>query len=227
MKEKSVLFIATSHDRMGKLNRKTGLWLEEFAVPYVTLAKAGFKITTASPKGGEIPLDPESLKPENIGKTGKEFLAQFHSVLEQSIPLNSVSASDFCAVFYPGGHGPLWDLAENPQNAALLEEFYAEGKVIGAVCHGPAALLSAYRKDGKSILADRHVTGFSNDEEKIVALEQAVPFSLEDRLKASGCIYTSLSPWSVHVVTDGLLVTGQNPQSSGAVAEKILQLMQK
>ena len=213
---KRILMVVTNVASMGE-SHPTGLWLEEFAVPYLKFVKAGYCVTVASPLGGEIPLDPNSINEEipqewNAAKTE----------LQATKKLAEVAKEDFAALVLPGGHGPMFDLAIDQLLAKLLVRFMHEQKTIGAVCHGPAALVSAYQENGESILAGKKVTGFSNVEEKAAQLDHLVPFMLEDRLKELGAIYQNKAAWQENVVVDGNLVTGQNPQSSALFAEAVL-----
>ncbi len=223
--KKRILIVLTSWNKLGATGRTTGLWLEEFTTPYYRFLDAGHKITAASPAGGKVPIDPESLKEENQTESTRRFTKSGDKVLDQTQPLAYVRAEDFDAVFYPGGHGPMWDLSRDMENAALISELFDSGKIIGAVCHGPAALVMAIDKASKPILSGRKVTGFSNAEEEFVKLEKTVPFLLESRMKELGGLYSKGENWTPHVVTDGKLVTGQNPQSADGVAEAMLALL--
>lgn len=223
--KKRILIVVTSWDKLGSSGRSTGLWLEEFTAPYYAFLDGGLKVTVVSPKGGKVPVDPESLKENASTETTKRFLESGDKILEHTEPLEYVRSDDFDAVFYPGGHGPMWDLATDLRNAALLSEMFDSGKIIGAVCHGPAALVMAVGKDSRSILAGRKVTGFSNTEEEAVKLEKIVPFLLESRLKELGADYSKADNWTVCVKQDGNLVTGQNPQSAKGVADAVLALL--
>jgi len=220
-----ILMVFTSHDQLGSSGDKTGFWLEEFAAPYYVFKNAGAEITLASPKGGQPPMDPKSDTPE----TGTEATERFKSdaaaqtELANTIKLSDVVPDDYDAVFYPGGHGPLWDLAENSLSIALIESMYAAEKPVAAVCHAPAVLCNAKSMDGTPIVNGKSVTGFSNSEEAAVQLSEVVPFLLEDELKAKGANYTRADDWNPHVVTDGNLITGQNPASSVLVAEAMLE----
>ncbi|WP_419186509.1 type 1 glutamine amidotransferase domain-containing protein [Rohdeia mirabilis] len=220
----NVLIVLTSHDRLGDTGDSTGFWLEEFAAPYYRLVDAGAEVTLASPKGGQPPLDPKSDAPDAQTAATRRFRADGDAQrrLASTVPLSTVDASDFDAVFYPGGHGPMWDLANDPTSIALIEAFLSQGKPVAAVCHAPAALVNAKGADGKPVAGGERVTGFSNSEEQAVGLTEVVPFLLEDRLKQNGGTYEKGPDWQPFVVEDGLLVTGQNPASSEGVADALL-----
>ena len=222
-----ILMVLTSHDRLGDTGKKTGFWLEEFAAPYYALKEAGAAITLASPKGGQPPLDPKSDLPENQTEATERFHADAaaQSELAHTKRLADLSADAFDAVFYPGGHGPMWDLPENPASLALLEAFTRAGKPIAAVCHGPAALVNGRGADGEPLVKGKRVTGFANTEEEAVGLTRVVPFLLEDRLKERGGVYSKAADWAPYVQVDGTLVTGQNPASSKPAAEALLNLL--
>lgn len=222
-----ILMVLTSHDQLGDTGHKTGFWLEEFAAPYYVFKDAGAEITLASPKGGQPPIDPKSSDPAMQTAATRRFEedAAARAALASTLTLDAVSAEDFDALFYPGGHGPLWDLAEDPQSIALIERFQALGKPVGAVCHAPAVLRHVKGADGQALVKGRQVTGFSNSEEDAVQLTAVVPFLVEDMLKANGGQYSKAADWQSHVVVDGLLVTGQNPASSDASAEALLKLL--
>ena len=222
-----ILIVLTSHDQLGDTGKKTGFWLEELAAPYYVLKDAGAAITLASPKGGQSPLDPKSDLPENQTELTKRFRADTaaQTELADTNKLADVSADDFDAVFYPGGHGPMWDLPDNATSIALIEAFVKADKPVGAVCHAPAALVNVRGKDGEYLVKGKRVTGFTNTEEGAVGLTAVVPFLLEDRLKERGGIYTKAADWVPYVQVDGKLVTGQNPASSGPGAEELLKLL--
>lgn len=222
-----VLMILTSHDRLGDTGRKTGFWLEEFAAPYYVLRDAGAEITLASPKGGQPPVDPKSDEPGAETAAMKRFRsdADAQRALANTVKLSTVSADDFDAVFYPGGHGPLWDLAEDRSSIGLIERFYGTGKPVGAVCHGPAVLRRAKAPDGTPLVKGKRVTGFANSEEEAVGLTNVVPFLVEDELKAAGGRYSKGADWASHTAVDGSLVTGQNPASSEATAKALLEAL--
>ena len=227
MRRGNVLFVATSHERMGVLrNRKTGIWLEDFALPCDILTDAGFTVTAASPLGGDVPVDPDSLRhPVDAGFDPAEHLARIRELLRGSIPLGEIDAEDYDALFYPGGYGSYWDLSVNSENARLLEDFIRGGKPVAAVRHGSAALLAAKTPAGLSILNGYRVTGASDDEERMRALDRVVPFSLGRRLTNCGADYSCAAPWEPHVIRDGMLVTGQNPQSSGELAKAMVHIL--
>ena len=216
MMKKKVLMVVTNVNTMGK-DHPTGLWLEEFAVPYLALLAAGYDVTVASPLGGKTPLDPNSVQ--------GEILPQWQVAakrLETTEVLSALDRQAYAGVILPGGHGPMFDLASDGTLASLLTEFMEQNKLVAAVCHGPAALVKASFADGSSILAGRRVTGFSNEEEYAVQLEKLVPFLLEDKLQALGAVYSRQDLWQEYVVTDGNLITGQNPQSSPLFATAVV-----
>ncbi|MGN6207360.1 type 1 glutamine amidotransferase domain-containing protein [Asticcacaulis sp.] len=221
-----ILIVLTSHDQLGDTGKKTGFWLEEYVAPYYTFLDAGAEITVASPKGGQPPLDPKSDEPSGQTEATERFKADSaaQAVLAHTTKLSEVKAADFDAVFYPGGHGPLWDLAEDKASIALIEAFAAAGKPVGAVCHAPGVLRHVKAGDDYLVKGKR-VTGFANSEEAAVGLTDVVPFLVEDELTARGGLYEKGADWGVHVVTDGLLVTGQNPASSEAGAKAVLSLL--
>ena len=222
-----ILLVLTSHDELGNTGRKTGFWLEELAAPYFIFKDAGVQITLASPKGGQPPLDPKSNEPSFQTDLTHRFEADAaaKTQLASTVPLDSVKAEDFDSVFYPGGHGPMWDLAEDPTSKKLIESFVAAGKPVAFVCHAPGVLRHVKRPDGKPLVDGKKVTGFTNTEEEAVGLTKVVPFLVEDELKAKGGIFSKKEDWAVHVVTDGLLVTGQNPASSGPAAKVLLETL--
>lgn len=224
-----ILMVLTSHDLLGATGQKTGFWLEEFAAPYYVFESAGAEITLASPKGGQPPIDPKSHAPEAQTPATRRFTGdtQARQKLATTLPLANVRAEDFDALFYPGGHGPLWDLAEDGHSIALIGQFRALGKPVGAVCHAPAVFRHVRGVDGDFLVKGRQVTGFSNSEEAAVQLTSVVPFLVEDMLKANGGLYTRAEDWQCHVVSDGGLVTGQNPASSEAAAEALLGVLGK
>lgn len=222
-----VLIVLTSHDQLGNTGKKTGFWLEEFAAPYYVLKDAGVAVTLASPKGGQPPLDPKSDLPENQTRLTQRFRTDTaaQAELASTKKLADVSADDFDGVFYPGGHGPMWDMPSNATSIALIEAFVKAGKPVAAVCHAPVALVDVRGKDGEYLVKGRHVTGFTNAEEEAVNLTAVVPFLLEDRLKERRGIYSKAANWVPYVQVDGKLVTGQNPASSGPGAEALLKLL--
>ncbi|MDR6213048.1 type 1 glutamine amidotransferase domain-containing protein [Paracidovorax wautersii] len=222
-----ILMVLTSHDQLGDTGKKTGFWLEEFAAPYYAFKDAGAQITLASPKGGQPPLDPKSDEPDAQTEATRRFKADAEAQkhLATTVPLSSVKAADFDAVFYPGGHGPLWDLAEDAQSIALIEQTLAAQKPLALVCHAPGVLRHTKAPGGEPLVKGRKVTGFTNTEEEGVQLTQIVPFLVEDMLKANGGEYAKGADWAPFVLTDGLLVTGQNPASSEPAAKALLQLL--
>lgn len=221
------LMILTSHDQLGDTGNKTGFWLEEFAAPYYTLLDAKAEITLASPKGGQPPIDPNSDAPQAQTAATERFKADpaAQAVLAETLILATVSADDFDAVIYPGGHGPLWDLTTDADSIAIIEAMARAGKPVAAVCHAPAVLINAKAPDGSALVKGKTVTGFSNSEEAAVQLTEVVPFLLEDELAAKGGSYSKANDWHPYVLTDGTLITGQNPASSEAVAKALLELL--
>ncbi|NIZ02417.1 type 1 glutamine amidotransferase domain-containing protein [Thalassospira lucentensis] len=222
-----ILMIMTSHDKMGDTGHKTGIWLEEFAAPYYRFKDEGVEITLASPKGGQPPLDPNSQAQDALTDATERFDqdAEAQKAFANTVTLDGLKADDYDALFYPGGHGPLWDLANDTKSIALIEAFVAQGKPVAAVCHGPAALVGAKGTDGKPLVSGKNVTGFTNDEEKAVGLEEVVPLSIEDEFKKLGGHYTKKDMWASYAVVDGKLVTGQNPGSSEATADEVMKLL--
>jgi putative intracellular protease/amidase len=225
----NILIVLTSHDRLGDTGEKTGFWLEEFAAPFYLLKDAGATLTLASPAGGQPPLDPKSDAPDFQTGATRRFAqdAGAQAQLATTLPLAAINPADYDAVFYPGGHGPLWDLAEDAQSITLIETLYRAGKPVAAVCHAPGVLRHVKGTDGKALVAGRKVTGFSNSEEAAVGLSGVVPFLVEDMLNANGGLYTKADDWHAHVETDGLLITGQNPASSEATAQALLNALGK
>jgi len=222
-----ILMVLTSHGKLGATGRRTGFWLEEFAAPYYAFKDAFAEVTLASPLGGQPPLDPASDDPASQTESIRRFKAddKAQAALAQTQKLSEVSASDYDAVFYPGGHGPLWDLAENAFSIGLIKSFLAEGKPVAAVCHAPGVLRHVKEADGSPLVKGKNVTGFSNTEETAAGLADVVPFLVEDMLKKNGGHYTKAGDWQSHFVVDGLLVTGQNPASSEATAQALLKLL--
>lgn len=222
-----ILMVLTSHDQLGDTGKKTGFWLEEFAAPYYVLKDAGAEITIASPKGGQPPLDPKSDAPDAQTEATERFKADqtAQQMLASTTPLSQINPGDYDAVFYPGGHGPLWDLAEDQDSIALIEAFAAKDRPIGAVCHAPGVLRHVKGTDGQPLVSGRKVTGFTNSEEEAVGLTEVVPFLVETMLQERGGRYEKGADWGVHVVTDGKLVTGQNPASSEEAAKALLKLL--
>ncbi|KQS49902.1 MULTISPECIES: type 1 glutamine amidotransferase domain-containing protein [unclassified Sphingomonas] len=223
----NILMVLTSHDRLGDTGEKTGFWLEEFAAPYYVLKEAGAAITLASPKGGQPPLDPKSNDESAKTAETRRFEAddEAKALLAATHRLDTVSIADFDAVFYPGGHGPLWDLAEDATSRALIEGAIAANKPVAAVCHAPGVFRHVKNADGSPLVAGKKVTGFTNTEEAAVGLTDVVPFLVEDMLKEQGGIYSKTGDWGVHVLRDGLLITGQNPASSAAAAQELVNAL--
>jgi putative intracellular protease/amidase len=221
-----ILMVLTSHDQLGDTGRKTGFWLEEFAAPYYTFLDAGAAVTLASPKGGQPPIDPVSDTPEGQTDWTRRFKQDpaAQDALASTSRLADVTVGEYDAVFYPGGHGPMWDLAEDPHSIALIEAFYGAGKPVAAVCHAPG-VLHRVRFEGQPLVKGKRVTGFTNGEEEAVHLTKVVPFLVEDELKRLGALYEKAADWVSFVVTDGNLVTGQNPASSRAGAQALLKLL--
>ncbi|GAA4236835.1 type 1 glutamine amidotransferase domain-containing protein [Postechiella marina] len=224
-KDMNVLFVLTSHDKLGDTGKKTGFWVEEFANPYYTLLDKGAKITIATPNGGAAPIDPSSDSPDaatedteryNKDEKTKALIANTHKLAD-------INADDFDAVFYPGGHGPLWDLANDETSIALIEKFNAQEKPVAFVCHAPAALKAVKGTDGQPLVKGKKVTGFTNSEEAAVGLTDVVPFLVEDMLNENGGIYSKKEDWAAYAIQDGNLITGQNPASSELVAQKLLE----
>jgi putative intracellular protease/amidase len=224
-----ILMVLTSHDKLGDTGKKTGFWLEEFAAPYYLMKDAGAELTIVSPHGGQPPLDPTSDAPDAQTDATRRFKADpaAQSVLANTGKLAEVAAGDFDAVFYPGGHGPLWDLAESPASVSLIENMIAAGKPVAAVCHAPGVLRHVKRPDGKPLVDGKQVAGFTNTEEAAAGLTDVVPFLVEDMLKKNGGIYSKADDWQPYVRTDGLLITGQNPASSEPAAAALLAMLNK
>lgn len=221
---KKVLFVVTSHDKLGDTGEKTGFWTEEFAAPYYTLLDKGVTIDIASPLGGQPPIDPKSSDPASATEDTKRFDkdTELLNKLKNTKKLADVNPADYDAVFYPGGHGPLWDLSGDKNSISLIESFYSNNKPIAFVCHAPAVLKNVKTANGEHLVKGKRVTGFSNSEEEAVGLTKIVPFLLEDALQQNGGIYSKADNWMPYAVEDGLLITGQNPASSKLVAEKLL-----
>ena len=221
-----ILMVLTSHDQLGNTGRKTGFWLEEFAAPYFVFMDAGVELTLASPKGGQPPIDPKSDLPENQTPAMTRFKQDqaAQKALAQTVSLADMKAENFDTIFYVGGHGPMWDLVDNPDSIALIESFYNSGKPVAAVCHAPAVLHRVTYK-GAPIVKGKRVTGFSNTEEEAVHLTDVVPFLVEDELKRLGGHYEKAADWDSFAIVDGLLITGQNPASSTAAAHALLKLV--
>lgn len=222
---KKVLMVLTSHDQLGNTGRKTGFWLEELAAPYYAFKDAGLDITLASPLGGQPPLDPKSNEPAFQTDLTRRFEADAaaNAQLAATLRLDRVNQADYDTVFYPGGHGPLWDLAEDQHSIALIEAFLAANKPVALVCHAPGVLRHVKTPSGRPLVEGKQVTGFTNTEEEGVGLTDVVPFLVEDELKAKGGVYSKGADWGSYVVRDGLLITGQNPASSTQAAELLLK----
>jgi putative intracellular protease/amidase len=222
-----ILIVLTSHAELGTTGRKTGFWLDELAAPYYLFRDAGATVTLASPKGGQPPIDPTSDEEGTQSATTLRFKADAsaQAALAATLPLRSMNAMQFDAVFYPGGHGPLWDLANDQDSIRLIETMLREGKPVAAVCHAPAVLRDVRHPDGRSILDGKAVTGFTNSEESAAGLLDAVPFLVEDMLREKGGMFSRRGDWRAHVVSDGLLITGQNPSSAGPAARVLLELL--
>jgi putative intracellular protease/amidase len=223
-----ILMVLTSHDQLGDTGRKTGFWLEELAAPYYAFKDAGAEITLASLKGGQPPLDPKSNEPDFQTDDTRRFEndAEAKAALSKTVRLDALSQETFDAVFYPGGHGPLWDLAEDRNSINLIEATLSAGKPVALVCHAPGVLRHAKAVDGKPLVEGKRVTGFTNSEEEAVGLTKIVPFLVEDELKRNGGVYSKIGDWQPYVVSDGLLITGQNPASSAAAAKALIEQLE-
>lgn len=222
-----ILMVLTSHDQLGDTDRKTGFWLEEFAAPYYVFGDAGHEITLASPKGGQPPVDPTSALPQMQTDATRRFEADdaAKAALAATVRLSEVDPAQFDAVFYPGGHGPLWDLVDDPASKQIILDSDAAGRPLGLVCHAPGVLHAVKKQDGASLIVDRSVTGFTNGEEEAAGLTSVVPFLVEDSLTEAGARYSKGADGESYVVTDGTLVTGQNPASSADAAQRLLDLL--
>lgn len=222
-----ILIVLTSHDTLGNTGRKTGFWLEELAAPYYVFKEAGAELTLASPKGGQPPLDPKSNEPSFQTDETRRFEAdaEAKAALANTVRLSDVSFEEFDAVFYPGGHGPLWDLAEDRDSISLIENTLSAGKPVTLVCHAPGVLRHARNPDGSPLVADKRVTGFTNTEEEAVGLTEVVPFLVEDELKKNGGEFSKAADWQPYVIREGLLITGQNPASSAPAAKALVELL--
>ncbi|MCD0477791.1 type 1 glutamine amidotransferase domain-containing protein [Chryseobacterium sp. LC2016-29] len=223
---KKVLFVLTSHDELGNTGLKTGFWTEELAAPYYALSDKGVEITLVSPKGGQPPIDPKSEDPSSQTDATRRMDNDevLKNKLKNTHKLSEVKSEDFDAVFYPGGHGPLWDLAEDKVSQDLIVDFYTNGKPVAFVCHAPGVLKDV-KIDGEYLVKDKNVTGFTNTEEEAVQLTDVVPFLVEDMLKKNGGLYSKIEDWNPYAIVDGRLITGQNPASSEKVAEELLKLI--
>ena len=224
-----ILMVLTSHDKLGNTGRKTGFWLEEFAAPYYTIKEAGAEIGLASPKGGQPPLDPKSNEPNFQTELTHRFEADAEAKarLATTVRLDSVKQEDYDTVFYPGGHGPMWDLADDENSIKLLESFLAAGKTFALVCHSSGALRHVKTPDGRPLVQGKTVTGFTNGEEEEVGLTKVVPFLVEDELMSLGATFSKVKNWGVYTVADGQLITGQNPASSGPTAKLLIDTLNK
>ena len=224
-----ILMVLTSHDQLGATGRKTGFWLEELAAPYYVFKDAGAQVTLASPKGGRPPLDPKSNEPNFQTDITRRFEkdADANAQLDRTVRLDSVKQGDYDTVFYPGGHGPMWDLAEDKNSIKLLESFLAAGKTFAVVCHSTGALRHVKTPDGKVLVDGKTVTGFTNGEEEAVGLTKVVPFLVENEMMSLGAIFSKVKDWGVHTVADGQLITGQNPASSGPAAKLLMDTLNK
>lgn len=225
----NILMVLTSHDQLGDTGRKTGFWLEEFAAPYYVFKDANANVTLVSPKGGQPPLDPKSDEPDAQTDATRRFKkdTDAQNALAHTGKLADVDASKYDAVFYPGGHGPLWDLAKDPHSQKLIQDMLQADKTVAAVCHAPGVLWSAKDASGASVVKGKNVTGFTNSEEDAAGLTKVVPFLVQDRLVENGGAYTKGADWQPHVVTDGALITGQNPASSEPAARAVLARLTK
>jgi putative intracellular protease/amidase len=223
---KKVLFVLPSHDQLGNTGQKTGYWLEEFASPYYEFTDNEYEVTIATPRGGKAPVDPKSLLIENQTEYTKRLQNDQNTKdkLENTKRLSDINPSDYDTLFLPGGHGPMWDLSQDKDLKKIVEDFYNDKKVISAVCHGPAGLIQAIDKNGDSILKNKRITGFTNDEEEFVKLDKTVPFSLENKLKELGGQFEKTEKFKPFVVSDGQIITGQNPASSFLAAKKVVEV---
>lgn len=226
---KKVLVVLPSHDQLGNTGQKTGFWLEEFTDPYYKFIDSGYEVTIASPRGGKPPVDPKSTQKENQSESTQRFEKDksAQAKLENTLVLSQVSANDYDTLFLPGGHGPMWDLSSDENMKKLVENFYSDKKIVSAVCHGPAGLLQATDRNGNSILKGKKITGFTNNEESAVGLTKAVPFSLENRMKELGGKFEKGQDFKPFVISDGQLITGQNPKSALPAAEKVIEILGK
>lgn len=226
---KKVLIVLPSHDQLGNTGQKTGFWLEEFTDPYYKFIDSGYEVTIASPRGGKPPVDPKSTQKENQSESTQRFERDKSAQvkLENTLVLSQVSANDYDTLFLPGGHGPMWDLSSDENMKKIVEDFYSDKKIVSAVCHGPAGLLQATDRNGNSILKGKKITGFTNNEESAVGLTKAVPFSLENRMKELGGKFEKGQDFKPFIVSDGQLITGQNPKSALPAAEKVIEILGK
>jgi putative intracellular protease/amidase len=224
-----ILMVLTSHSELGDTGKKTGFWIEEFAAPYYAFREAGASVVIASPNGGQPPIDPKSDEPQSQTVASIRFKADaaLQKLLANTQLLADIRADDFDAVFYPGGHGPLWDLTNNADSIKLIEAFWTQKKPVAAVCHAPAVLLNVKENNDELFVKGKNVTGFTNSEEEAVELTEVVPFLLEDELISKGGLYSKKEDWASYVVMDGMLITGQNPASSEAAAKQLVALLKK
>jgi len=224
-----ILMVLTSHSELGNTGKKTGFWIEEFAAPYYIFLDAGAIVTIASPKGGQPPIDPSSDTADNQTPATIRFKVDkdLQKIVSETEVLSTVDATDYDALFFPGGHGPLWDLTNDTDSIKLIENFWINKKPVAAVCHAPSVLLKAKDGAGEPLVKGKNVTGFTNSEEAAVQLTAVVPFLLEDELKKKGGLYTKKEDWASHIVKDGLLLTGQNPASSIAAAKELVKMLKK
>lgn len=224
----TLLVVLTSHDQLGETDEKTGFWLEEFTTPYYIFLDAGVEITLASPKGGMPPIDPRSMSDDAQTESTRRFLSdnKANDVLANTIKLSQINANDYDAIFYPGGHGPLWDLVDDKDSIRLIESFWSQGKPVSAVCHAPAVLLNARDSNGELIIKNKNVTGFTNEEEAAIGLTDKVPFLLESELIEKGGTYSKTDNFESYIQIDGKLITGQNPASAEGVARALIEMIQ-
>ncbi len=222
-----IVMVLTSHSELGNTGKKTGFWIEEFAAPYYVFLDSGASITIASPKGGQPPIDPSSDTIENQTSAVIRFKADksLQKILYETHLLSTISSDDYDAIFYPGGHGPLWDLTNDSDSINLIGDFWSSKKPIVAVCHAPAVLLNVKDDSGTNFVKGKNITGFTNSEEVAVGLTEVVPFLLENELKHNGGIYSKKEDWASYVIKDGMLITGQNPASSEAAAKELLKIL--
>jgi putative intracellular protease/amidase len=228
-KKMKILMILTSHSELGNTGKKTGFWVEEFASPYYVFVDAGATVTIASPLGGQSPVDPSSEAPQAQTDATKRFYKDFEAIdkVAYSLKLSEIKEADYDGVFYPGGHGPLWDLTNDVDSIKLIEDFWKNKKPIAAVCHAPSVLLNVQEANGDPFVKDKNVTGFTNSEEEAVQLTDVVPFLLEDELIKKGGLYSKKEDWKSYVVKDGMLITGQNPASSEEAAKEMVKVLDR
>jgi putative intracellular protease/amidase len=229
VKNRKILMVLTSHSELGNTGKKTGFWVEEFAAPYYVFIDAGLTVTIAAPLGGQPPVDPASEEPQAQTDATKRFYKDFEAIdkVANSIKLSEIKEADYDGVFYPGGHGPLWDLTYDADSIKLIENFWKNKKPIAAVCHAPSVLLNVQESNGDAFVKDKNVTGFTNSEEEAVQLTDVVPFLLEDELIKKGGLYSKKEDWKSYVMKDGMLITGQNPASSEEAAKEMLKVLDR